>query len=295
MLTFIHFSFQKYSYNVFNICRYLGGETVAALSISFLIGKTTVRRYVNEVSKAVIHHLASEFMPMPKTTEEWLFISEEFEKKRNFPHVLGAIDGKHCKVIKPDNSGSQFYNYKNFFSIVLLAICDADYKFIYCQCGSYGSESDGGVFKDSMLSKWLEEDLLNIPKPKDILGFGKIPYFFIGDAAFAQSSFILKPYSGVFLSADKEHFNKRLSSARMTIEQTFGIASSTFRFLLNGIYADPAQAEDQILSACVIHNILRYFNAPQENPPYGATFEEMNPDGDGVDNYRDVLKDILFF
>jgi hypothetical protein len=53
-------------------------------------------------------------IPKP-TKEKWELTASEFEKTANFPHCLGAIDGKHIRVIKPEHSGSMFYNYKDFF------------------------------------------------------------------------------------------------------------------------------------------------------------------------------------
>ena len=49
------------------------------------------------------------------------------ENKWDSPHCLGAIDGKHIIMQSPAKSSSLFYNYKKSFSIVLLAVCNADY------------------------------------------------------------------------------------------------------------------------------------------------------------------------
>jgi hypothetical protein len=86
-------------------------------------------------------------IPRP-TKEQWDLTALEFERKTNFPHCLGAVDGKHIRVIKPEHSGSMFYNYKDFFSVVLMAVADTNYRFVYVDIGSYGKDCDSMILND---------------------------------------------------------------------------------------------------------------------------------------------------
>ena len=88
---------------------------------------------------------------MPTTAEEWQIISDRFEQLWNFPHCIGSLVGKHVVLQSPINSGSEYYNYKSFLSIVMFSLMDADYKFLFLDVDSQGRISNGGVFKQSKL------------------------------------------------------------------------------------------------------------------------------------------------
>ena len=69
--------------------------------------------------------------------DAWLKIANDYEQIWHMPNCLGALDGRHFRVKKPPNSDSEFYNYKQFFSIVLFATCDAHRKFTWFNIGDF--------------------------------------------------------------------------------------------------------------------------------------------------------------
>lgn len=72
--------------------------------------------------------MEEEYLSTNKVSQDWERISSKLEQKTNFVNAVGAIDGKHIVLSKPWGAGSQFHNYKGTESIVLMALCDADYK-----------------------------------------------------------------------------------------------------------------------------------------------------------------------
>ena len=71
----------------------------------------------------------------PTTEGEWIHVGNEFERKWYFPNCLGTVDGKHVKIT-PTGSGSFYWNYKGFNSLVLMSIANANYEFLYCDIGT---------------------------------------------------------------------------------------------------------------------------------------------------------------
>ena len=93
-------------------------------------------------------------------------IAQLFHDRRQLPHCIGAANGKHVSILHPRNSGSEFCHYKGFFSVVLLAVVDADYKFIFADVGCQGRISDGGVLRNILFWKALVNSSLGLPQPR---------------------------------------------------------------------------------------------------------------------------------
>jgi len=213
-----------------------------------------------EVCNAIYTALREEAMPDELSEERWKDIADCFEQRWNLPHACGALDGKHIRIKKPAKSGSLYYNYKGFFSVVLLALVDADYKFVWVSMGSYGSCSDAQVYNNSDLSELLESNELKLPPPEPITADPtqrEIPYFLIGDDAFPLREYMLKPYSRRYLEHDERIFNYRLSRARRVVENAFGIMASRFQLLLGLMQQRPENVDKVILACTVLHNMIR--------------------------------------
>lgn len=97
------------------------------IAFNYRIGKSTAHKLIKEMCTALWDALHKEQLPSP-TMIRFLEISNEYYKRWNIPNCIGAIDGKHVNIKQPPNSGSEFFNYKKTFSLVLMAACDA-----YCR------------------------------------------------------------------------------------------------------------------------------------------------------------------
>ena len=139
------------------------GDKYASMKFDFRVPHNTMSVCVRDVCQAIIEEYKDECIQCPTTVAEWREISEDFRRRWNVPHACGAIDGKHVACRRPRNSGSLYFNYKGFFSIVLLGLVDADYKFLWLDVGGYGHMSDAQIFNASELKECLEDNSIGLP------------------------------------------------------------------------------------------------------------------------------------
>lgn len=222
------------------------------------MGRSTISGIIKETCQILWDVLNTIVMKKP-TPENWRDIANLFWSRCNFPNCIGAIDGKHVRVIKPVGSGSMYFNYKKFCSFVLLAVADANYCFTYIDIGSYGSSCDSRIFVNSSFGERLRDNRLDIPENCPLPGTTEplMPYVFIADEAFALGEHLMRPYSNRNLTTPKKVFNYRLTRARRVVECSFGILANKWRLLHTPIALNIENAINAVKAACVLHNFVR--------------------------------------
>ena len=155
------------------------GDSQQSLSFSFRTGKTTVSNIITETSDVIYQVLKDKYLSALHTKEEWLKISQEFKENWNMPHTIGCIDGKHIRIVCPKLTGTQYYNNKGFFSIILMAVCDANYCFTMIDLEQYGSNNNSGVLASSVMGEMFDNESSRSIKTLPII-LPRFPLFFIG-------------------------------------------------------------------------------------------------------------------
>lgn len=165
--------------------------------------------------------------------DDWTEVANQFQRKANFPMCIGAIDGKHIRIENFPHAGSMNFNYKHYYSIVLLAIVDADYNFLFVDIGAYGKDCDSAILQNTEFWRRLINCELHIPeaRPLALENSLKVPYVFVADNAFPMNEHILKDFSNHNLSVKQRVFNYRLHRARRYVECAFGILSNGEYFI----------------------------------------------------------------
>ena len=199
-------------------------------------------------------------MQCPTLPEDWLLVESVFCRRWNFPHALGALDGRHIPIRCPQGGGSLFHNCKGFHSIVLLALVDGDSKFLWVDMGAAGSTSDDQIFKHTNLRHKIEDTSIGIGGPK-------VNFFILRDDAFPLKLWLMRPYSSCSMDLKEMVFNYRIRWGRTVVENAFGMLTSRFR-----IFQRPLQqvlpVVNRVVMACIVlHSLLRirYPTAQQED------------------------------
>ena len=246
--------------------RYLAsGDSYKSLQYDFRVANNTIAGIIPEVCEAIIAEFMDECIVCPSTPEEWLKVEKQFRLRWNMPHALGAIDGKHVAIRCPPHTGTRYHNYKGYFSISMLALVDADYKYIWIDVGANAGCSLSQIFNSSPLKPMLEDASIGFPPPTALPEETYVlPYYFVGDDAFALKTWMMKPYSRRSMTRRQRIYNYRVFRARRIVENVFGITAQKFQCLHSTMRQHPDIVTKIVLACCILHNLhrMRYRREP---------------------------------
>ena len=212
----------------------------------------TVSKIISECCETIYQVPLEKYLQSPKSPEEWKTIAQQLKDTWNMPHAIGAIDGKHVRIKCPKSTESLYHNYKEFFSLVLPAICDANYCFKLFDVGQYDSNNDSSVIIHSNMGGYFEDHSNNIPQPESVEGcdFDPLPHFLVEDELFLLNTWLMQPCLGKL--ADQERvFNYRLSRSRRVIKNCFDILAARWRIFSTPIEASVVNPE-KYTQACIL-------------------------------------------
>jgi hypothetical protein len=177
----------------------------------------------------------------------------EFELKFGMTQAFGCIDGTHVALKRPPGNSQDFFNYKQFFSLNVQAVCDSKGYFMDVECKWPGSVHDAKVFANSSVCASLNNAKLPITYIPLLPGYEPIPNYIIGDPAYPLTRFCVKEYQSCTSNA-QVIFNSMLRSARNQVECAFGRLKARWGFLSRKVDLKFESIPTVVYSCFILHN-----------------------------------------
>lgn len=115
------------------------------------VSQSSTSRIIKAVTDALCE-FAAHFIKFPMTLEKQARTKHGFFQIANFPQVLGCIDGTHVNIRRPAGEHPiQYLNRHQVCSINVMAVCDANLKFIDVYANFPGGNGDAHIWRDSAL------------------------------------------------------------------------------------------------------------------------------------------------
>ena len=101
------------------------GNSYRTTGLVVVVGRCTGLKLKDEFCSAPLM-TANDFIKFSKGESETRKAIEAFQEISCFPQVVGAIDGSHIPIIAPKNDPNDYYNRKQFHSVILPGVAEDD-------------------------------------------------------------------------------------------------------------------------------------------------------------------------
>ena len=136
------------------------GGPLKVLADAASIGKSTLRKYLEQFADACTHRIKPTYMPgKPWSPQEREAVRSEFASRRGISPVVLACDGTYIPW-KPKGKKLflEYRNFKGWPSILLVGFIDSYYRFFDVDVGYPGRAGDNTVLKHNWLMKVIAHD-----------------------------------------------------------------------------------------------------------------------------------------
>lgn len=171
------------------------------------------------------------------------------------PQIVGAIDGCHIEINAPSQDREDYFNRKQYYSVNLQAIVDANLTFIHATVGYPGCIHDARVLRLSSLYDFVENEQILGGPIRNIVRTDVWPLL-AGDSAYPLTTWLMKPFPDRgCLTPKQRKFNVKFSALRCVVERAFGMLKSRWRIILKTIEQKWTTLKKTVIAACVLRNI----------------------------------------
>ena len=230
------------------------GSCYTACGVSFGLPKSTANVVKNEFCD-ILRRKAANFIKFPKSEGEVRKVIGGFEDISVFPHVAGALDGTHIKIIAPKENKFDFLGKKTFYSVLVLGVADSNCKFIHASAGCPGAVSHAQMLRNSALQRDIQNGVI-LNAPGRMIDGSEVKPLLVSNSSFDLSPWLMMPYAQTpTITPSQSNFNCALSSAREKIVQAFGMLRGRWRCLLETLKEDTLRVPTTVIACCVLHNL----------------------------------------
>lgn len=272
------------------------GNSYVTIGPALNVGKSTVVEAVQDVVNALFD-LRNVYIKFPRTAAETASTIDTFRDntKSELVNVAGAIDGTHITIVAPKENAVDYFSRYQQHDIIVQGVVDGRGKFIDAVVGFPGSAHDARVLRNSDIYVEAEAGAI-LQEPRINIGGREIRPYLVGDSAYPQAPWLIKPFPEATRVNEEITFNKELSTARVVVERAFGILKSRWRVLSKRLDSNLKFTIKTTIACIVLHNICLELNddwdddGDNRDPPDNQNNAGILQDGDQI---RDLLKDFV--
>lgn len=189
---------------------------------------------------------------MPRNRDELQKNFEKFYEIGRFATVVATIDCTHVKISGQGGDDGEIYrNRKQYFSINVQSVSNADLSFQDIVASYPGSTHDSHIFNQSRLKQRFENG-----------EFGRA--VMLGDGGYKLYPYLMTPFRNPTTEGQRR-YNQVQILVRNTVERKYGIWKRRFPCLVFGLRCKLETSLVVIVACAVLHNFC--IQQKEEMPP----------------------------